>query len=314
MRKDHIDALAATTLIVFNVLLGLNQALVKLVNAGFAPVFQAGLRSACAILPVLAFALYARRRLSVTDGSLAPGLLNGLLFSAEFCLLFLALDYTTVARVSLFFYTMPLWLAVAAHFLLPGERLTGVKAAGLVLAMTGVALGLSGRDAPGVSASWIGDGLALAAALSWAAIALLTRLSRLSASSAEMNLLYQLAVSSVVLLVLAPLFGDTIREPTPAVLAIFAFQVLVVVAVGFALWFWLLSVYPASNMASFSLLAPVVGVFSGWLIFDDPLPWNLLVALALVLCGILLVNVRKPVWLTAGFERRRQRSSRRSRG
>ncbi len=274
-------------------LLGLNQALVKLVNAGFAPVFQAGLRSACAILPVLAFALYARRRLSITDGSLAPGLLNGLLFSAEFCLLFLALDYTTVARVSLFFYTMPLWLAVAAHFLLPGERLTALKVLGLAMAMSGVALALSSREASTTASSWLGDGLALAAALCWASIALLTRLSRLSRSSAEMNLLYQLSVSSVLLLLLAPLFGDTIREPTPFVLAIFAFQVLVVVAIGFAVWFWLLSVYPASNMASFSLLAPIVGVFSGWMIFDDPLPWNLLVALVLVLGGIVVTNSRR---------------------
>lgn len=274
-------------------LLGLNQALVKLVNAGFAPVFQAGLRSACAFLPVLAFAFVARRRLSITDGSLAPGLLNGLLFSAEFCLLFLALDYTTVARVSLFFYTMPLWLALAAHCLLPGERLTVSKLAGLALAMAGVALALSGRDTAATASSWIGDALALGAAFCWAGIALLTRLSRLRETSAEMNLLYQLAVSSVVLLILAPLFGDMIREPTLVVYAIFAFQFLVIVSIGFVVWFWLLSVYPASNMASFSLLAPPVGVLSGWLIFDDPLPWNLLVALALVLGGIFLANTRR---------------------
>ena len=110
-RKNHIDVFGASVLISFSVLLGLNQALVKLVNVGFAPVFQAGLRSACAFLPVLAFAWIARRRLSVTAGTLGPGIVNGLLFSGEFCLLFLALDYTSVARVSLFFYTMPFWVA-----------------------------------------------------------------------------------------------------------------------------------------------------------------------------------------------------------
>ena len=70
VRKDRMNLLAISLLVGFNVLLGLNQALVKLVNAGFSPLFQGGLRSACALLPVLVFALIMRRRLSLVDGSL----------------------------------------------------------------------------------------------------------------------------------------------------------------------------------------------------------------------------------------------------
>lgn len=262
----------------------------KIVNDGFAPVFQAGLRSACAIVPVLAFALWAKKRLSVTDGSLAPGLMNGLLFSGEFCLLFLALDLTTVARASLFFYTMPIWLAVAAHFLLPGERLSLPKAIGLALAISGVALALLGGRESSPGASLAGDLCALAAAVCWGSIALLTRLSALKDCSHEMNLLYQLAVSACLLLAVAPFFGDLVREPSAAILGIFAFQVIGIVSIGFVLWFWLLSVYPASNIASFSLLAPVAGVFSGWVLFDDPLTPAFLVALGLVFAGLVLAN------------------------
>ena len=289
-RKDHIDALAAVTLIVMNVLLGLNQSVVKLVNDGFAPVFQSGLRSACAILPVLGYALVMRKRLSVTDGSLGLGVLNGLLFSAEFCLLFLALDYTSVARVSLFFYVMPVWVTIGAHFLVPGERMTWLKAAGLVLALSGVALGLGIGSGSAGEQAWIGDLLALGGAFFWASIALLTRTTRLQRCSPEMNLLYQLAVSAVILLALAPLFGDTIREPTPAILGMFAFQVIVIVAIGFVVWFWILSIYPVSLMASFSLLAPVFGVFFGWLIFDDQITPAFVIALLLVGSGIVLIN------------------------
>ncbi|HIL18153.1 MAG TPA: hypothetical protein EYG12_02810 [Gammaproteobacteria bacterium] len=65
-------------LVGFNVLLGLNKALVKLVNAGFSPLFQGGVRSLCAFLPVLIFAVIMRRRLSITDGSLSWGMVNGL--------------------------------------------------------------------------------------------------------------------------------------------------------------------------------------------------------------------------------------------
>ncbi|MFP6836420.1 MAG: DMT family transporter [Pseudomonadales bacterium] len=289
-RKDHIDTLAATTLIVMNVMLGLNQALVKVVNAGFAPVFQSGLRSACAFLPVLIYALVMRKRLSVTDGSLGLGMLNGLLFSGEFCLLFLALDYTSVARASLFFYIMPVWVTLGAHFLVPGERLTLARIAGLTIAVAGVALALGGGSQSVGDTAWIGDLLALAAALFWAGIALLTRTTRLTHCSAEMNLLYQLAVSAIVLTAIAPLFGDMLREVTPLILGAFAFQVIAIVAIGFVVWFWLLSIYPISDMASFSLLAPVFGVFFGWLIFDDEITPTFLAALLLVGSGIVLIN------------------------
>ncbi len=291
-RRDRIDALAATTLVGFNVLLGLNQALVKLVNSGFAPVFQSGLRSACAFLPVLGFALVMRKRLSITDGSLALGLLNGLLFSGEFCLLFLALDYTTVARVSLFFYTMPLWVTLGAHVLVPNERLTAARAAGLILAIGGVALALSGPTASLPDDAWIGDALAILAATCWSGIALLTRTTRLAKCSPEMNLLYQLAVSALLLTALSPLFGDMVRDVTPVIVGIFAFQVVVIVSIGFVVWFWILSIYPVSHMASFSLLAPLFGVFFGWVIFDDEITPAFVAAALLVGAGIVLVNRR----------------------
>ena len=288
--RDRMDASGASLLIGFSVILGLNQALVKLVNAGFAPVFQSGLRSACAFLPVLIYALVMRKRLTLKDGSLVPGIINGLLFSAEFCLLFIALDLTSVARVSLFFYTMPLWVALGAHYLIPGDRLTPIRTMGLMLAAGGIVVALVDDTSPLAEQTWLGDSLALLASICWASIALLTRTTRLAQTSPEMNLLYQLAVSAVVLLIIAPIFGETIREPTPMILGIFAFQVIVVVAIGFVVWFWILSVYPVSKMASFSLLTPVFGVFFGWLVFDDALGLSFLAALLLVGLGLILVN------------------------
>ncbi len=291
--RTQMDAFGASILVGFSLLLGLNQALVKLVNAGLAPVFQSGLRSACAFLPVLLYALWRGKRLSISDGTLKLGIINGLLFSGEFCLLFLALDYTSVSRASLFFYTMPLWVAVAAHFLFPGERLTAPRLAGLLLAIAGVALSLA-RSPAGLSPdAWIGDVLSLTAALFWAGIALVTRATRLSQATPEMNLLYQLAVSAIVLTAIAPLFGDVVREVTPAILGIFAFQVIVVVAIGFVVWFWILSVYPVSDMASFSLLTPLFGVLAGWLIFNDALTPTFFASLLLVGAGLVLVNRRR---------------------
>lgn len=290
-RKDRVDAYAASLLIGFSILLGLNQALVKLVNAGFEPVFQSGLRSACAFFVVLGWARLRSIPLNLRDGSLPFGLIVGVLFALEFGLVFVALDLTTVSRVSLFFYTMPFFTAIGAHFLVPGERLSWFSVAGLILAIAGVGLGLSERDTES-GHSWTGDLLAIAAAMAWAGIALVTRMSKLIESPSEQVLLYQLFVSAVLLLAVAPFVGDMVREVTPAILGIFAFQVIAVASLGFLMWLWVLTVYPVTNMAAYSLLAPVFGVFFGWLIFDDPLTWRFVVALALVASGILLINRR----------------------
>lgn len=295
-RKDRVDLSGAFWLISFSVLLGFNQALVKLVNDGLAPFAQAGLRSVAAVLPVLIYALIMRKRLSISDGSLPLGVLNGLFFSLEFALLFLALDFSSVARVSLFFYTMPLWVAVAAHFMIAGEQLTRRKFVGLSIALAGVALGLFTGTATATDGStrlWIGDLMALLGAGFWAGVAILLRTTRLSQVSPEMNLLYQLTVSGIVLTACAWLFYDPIREPTPLIWGAFAFQVIFVACIGFLGWIWLLNTYPVTDMASFSLLTPLFAIGFGWLIFDDEITWLFLCALALVLIGLALVNQRR---------------------
>lgn len=290
-RRQHVDATGAGLLIFCSALMGLNQVVVKMTNAGLQPVFQAGLRSVLSILPILLVAMALRRRLTLRDGSLVPGIVAGVFFASEFLLLFPALDHTTVARASVFFYTMPFWAAVGAHFLIPGEHLTVVRLVGLVLAVAGVVVAMSDHFAT-ARPTLRGDLYCLVAAVFWAGIVLVARTTRLSRACPEMQLLYQLVVSAVILLAAAAVIGDPVRQFTAMTAWLLAFQVLVVVCLGFLLWFWVLSVYPAADMASFSFLAPVFGVIFGWLVLGEHLTSSVLWALAMVSAGVYLVNRR----------------------
>ncbi len=292
-RKDRIDLLGAVILLVIMMMLGLNQVAVKLVNEGLAPMFQAGLRSLAAAPIVLAYTLFRGKTIDVSAPILIPGMLCGACFATEFVILFQAIEYTTVSRASVFFYTMPFWVALAAHFLIPGEQLTKLKITGLVLACAGVAIALSNNSAPAGPNSLLGDLMSLVAASLWAAIAIIARTTRFSTIAPEVQLLYQVVVSAMILMPVILLFGETFRQPTLFHWTIFAMQVVFVVCMGFLAWFWVLSVYPASDMASFSFLAPVFGVLFGWLVLGEQLGWTILAALALVGTGIVLVN-RKP--------------------
>ncbi|MEP5154288.1 DMT family transporter, partial [Planktotalea sp.] len=168
--KPHMDTIGAVALIAFAVHLAFNQVVVKVTNGGFNPVFAAGVRSAGAMVVLLIWMRWRGISFVLPKRAIPAGLLSGMLFALEFTCLFVALDFTTVSRASVIFYSMPVWLAIVSHFVLPSDRLTGRRLAGMALAMGGVALAL--LDHSDVTASLTGDLLALTAALCWAGIAL----------------------------------------------------------------------------------------------------------------------------------------------
>lgn len=289
-RKPNIDAFGAISLVGFSMLLGFNQVVIKVVNSGFQPVFFAGLRSLGVILCVWVWIRLRGRKLDFKSGTIRAGILMGVVFAFEFLCLFMALDLTSVTRTTVIFYSMPVWLAIAAHFLMPNERITRVKAIGLLMAFSGVAFAILSRDSNAGEDSLIGDLFALGAAIGWAGIALVARATPLREVRAEMQVFWQTLVSAPILLLAAPLFGPLIRDLEPIHLWGLGFQIVVIVSAGFIFWLWLLSIYPASSVASFSFLTPVFGVVMGWAILGESISVSLIISLVLVALGIVLIN------------------------
>ena len=288
MRKDRLDGAGIAMLLGVQGLLAFNQVIIKLVNEGLQPVFFAGLRSLLAVGFVWAWLAWKGRRPRLKREVLGPGILIGTLFAAEFLFLFIALDLTTVGRSSLIMYSMPVWFAVLAHFGL-GDRITPVKAAGLALAFAGCALAILSRPATG-EASLAGDLCALGAAWGWALTAFIARRPAMRAEGPEMQLFWMVLVSAPILILAAPLFGPLIRDLQPLHVVGLVFQASVVVAGGFIAWLWLLSVYPASTVASFSFLSPILALILGAILFDETIGPPILGAAALVAAGIVLIN------------------------
>ncbi|MGI3171548.1 DMT family transporter [Pseudooceanicola sp. C21-150M6] len=290
MRKDALDLPGVLGLLAITLILAGSQIVMKLTNEALSPVAQAAVRSVLALVLVGGWVLVRRIDLGDLRRQLWPGVLLGVLFTVEFIGIYTALDLTTVSRASIIFYTMPMHLALAAHFLIPGERLTGKKLLGLVCAFLGVAVVVMDRG--GGQASLAGDLLAWLAAIGWAGIALTVRVTRMSEAPPEAHLLWQLGLSAVLLTVAAPFFGEMVREFRPVHLWLVAYQVVLVAGVSFLFWFRLLKVYPASSIASFAFLTPGLSVTLAWLVLGEVLHWNVLAGLALVSLGIVLINRR----------------------
>lgn len=295
-RKTHLDTVAVASLVGCCLLWGLNQVAAKVAIAEMPPLHQAGLRSIGAALLVWAWSRWRGIALFERDGTLPGGLLAGALFAAEFACIFIGLQYTTASRMVVFLYTSPFVVALGMPLISRAERLSVTQVIGLLIAFAGAASAFAeGFTQPAAGdRQWIGDTLAAAAAVLWGATTLAIRATKLSTASPEKTLLYQLGLSGVVLTAAALAIGAPLPKGwaglSTLTLASLAFQTIVVAFASFLLWFWLMRRYPATRMASFTLLTPVFGLVFGALLLNEPITTRLLLALLAVSAGIVLVN------------------------
>ena len=289
MIKPNLDAFGVTLLIGLCLLFGFNQVVIKFALEGISPIMQAGLRSIGATFLLCCWMRGRGETIFRSDGASLWGVLAGVLFAGEFICLYLALEKTTASHATVFLYTSPFVVALGAHLFIPGERLRLIQVLGLVCAFIGVVVAFS--DSMGGEASLAGDLLAVLGAVFWGATTVILRASPQRHLSASRVLLYQLAVSAVLLPILSLLLGEPgIVEINSRVLAAMAFQIVMMAFIGYLGWFWLLSRYPASRVATFVFMTPLFGVLSAWLILDEALTFDLAGALLLVAFGIYLVN------------------------
>ena len=161
----------------------------KVVNDGLQPVFCAGLRSLFAAFLILLWLFLTNKKIRVEKSLLPSILFYGVIFGAEFMFLYIALDLTSVIRVTIMFYTMPIWLALMNHFLLKNDKLSMGKTIGLFAAIIGVIISVSSSTASGgLRASIIGDLCALLGSIGWAYFAFYSKNSKVSAESPALTL------------------------------------------------------------------------------------------------------------------------------
>tara|TARA_Y100001951_G_scaffold67635_2_gene54588 strand:+ start:11366 stop:12259 length:894 start_codon:yes stop_codon:yes gene_type:complete len=264
---------------------GLNFVVIKVGLHGMPPMLMGALRFMLAAFPAI---LFVRRPQVPLRWMLAYGMTISL---GQFAFLFYAMyvgmpaGLASLVLQSQAFFT----LFFAALFL--GERLRGSNLFGLLVAASGLALiGLQGGQAMTLA----GFALTIAAASMWALGNVVTR--RLG----KVNLVGLVVWGSLIppLPFLALSFWlegpelilhslQSISLDSILVLAYLAFGATIL---GYGLWSRLLSRYPASQVAPFSLLVPVVGISSSALLLGERLG-SLQMAGALLVMAGLLINV-----------------------
>ena len=293
-RKTRLDGLALGLLLACCVFWGFQQVLVKATIPELPPIFQASLRFVGATGLLW---LWCRRRgiaLFIRDGTLAVGLLAGVLFSLEFASIFASLLYTSASRATIFAYTAPFWVSLMLPLRVKSEHLNRSQWLGLMLAFAAVLLAFSdGLGSASPPRQWQGDLLALAGGMFWGLTTVVIRSSRLAHISAERLLFYQVSVSALMLPLLSLALGEAwLWSWSGFVWLSMTVQTAIGAFASYLAWMWMLGHYPATRISSFVFLTPLFALLFGAWWLGEPVTLNLLAALAMVAGGILLVNRR----------------------
>jgi drug/metabolite transporter (DMT)-like permease len=255
---------------------------------------QAAIRSGGAALIVALWMRWRGVGFDIRDGTLPAGVVAGLLFGLEFILIYRGLVLTTATRASLFLYTAPFYVTLGAHWLFPSDRFSLSQWIGLALSFAGIAVAFGLPGASADTGQVTGDLMIIAAAVAWGATTVVIKASALNRATPEKTLLYQLLVSAPMLAIAAIVVGERIAAaPSAVALGALAYQTIWVVSITFVIWFAMILRYSASRVSAFTFLTPLFGVTAGHVILGEPLTATFLVAVAMVVAGLILVN-RKP--------------------
>ena len=281
---------AAAFLVLVVILWGANWPIMKVGLQSISPLSFTAFRIVLALAVMTALAavlgqlrLPDRRDLPIilSTGLLAMGGLMGLVN--------VALQFVDAGRAAVLIYTAPLWVTPLAAIVLH-ERLTRVRAAGLVVGIAGVAvlfnpLGFDWDDPDVV----LGNALLLIAAIGWAVQIVHVRAHTWRGTPFQL-FPWQLGLAAVVVLPVAFIleFGQPIdwTWPLPAIvlytgLVATAFCYWAVITVNRAL--------PAMTTALLMLAVPVAGVLFSSLAFGEPLDATTIAGLALIVTGLAAV-------------------------
>ncbi|MFY0612222.1 MAG: DMT family transporter [Hyphomicrobiaceae bacterium] len=205
---------------------------------------------------------------------------------------------TETSKAAIIAYTMPVLTAMlAAAFL--GERLETRHKWALLLGMAGLAV-LASENVAALLAAPLGPLIMFGAALSWAGGNVAMKAFRWQMAPLARTVWF-FVVSSVLSWPLVWIFEPLSEQNWPSVPV---FATLLYHAIGpmvtcYALWTVLVGRLSATVAAIAALLAPFVGVSSSIILLGDPLTWQKIVSLAMILGSIFMtlapvVQARRP--------------------
>lgn len=194
---------------------------------------------------------------------------------------------------SLMVATVPLWMALFG-WLWNRSKPNAKVAAGLVLGFVGVILLAGGVESLGASSVDIsGATLLIFGAFFWANGSLYSRSTKLSASPLLGTSMEMLA-GGLLLLTASVILGEWthIRLDLVSTRSAISWVYLIVFGslIGFTSYIWLLKNVPPSQASTYAYVNPIVAMFLGWALAQEPFSLRNAVAAAIILAAVVIIT------------------------
>ncbi len=190
----------------------------------------------------------------------------------------------------------PLFTVLVAHAFTRDERLTGGRLAGVVVGLSGVAV-MIGTDALGQLGLDVAAQLAvLAGTVSYALASVYGRRFKAMGIAPVATATGQVTASTAILLPLALLFEQPWAGGLPSSATVAAVLGLALVSTAFAyiLYFRILATAGATNVILVTFLIPVTSILLGTAFLSERLAPKHFAGMALIGCGLALIDGRLP--------------------
>jgi drug/metabolite transporter (DMT)-like permease len=296
-----LDWRGTATALLLAALWGANPVAIKVGLADAPPLRLAFMRFVLGTLVILAYARVIQHPgvFDVRPGEWRVLISMGALFSAQIATMNVGIGLTTAAHGAVLLNSYAVHAVILAHFMIPGDRLTAAKLAGVLIAYGGIVL-LFGRNFSLAGETLLGD-LVVAAS----AVLLAERSVYLARAVQRFDpiklLVFQCLMGSACFLALSlALEGGAPTRYTPSLAASLFFQGAVVAGFNFIVNTYLFRIYLASALTTCSLTSPLFGVLVAAAVTGDRLEPVLLLSSVMVAAGIGLTVRRRPPSLPEG--------------
>ncbi len=260
------------------------------------PWFVTGMRQSMASIVLLVILLYRNElkwigwssfRRQIILSSLMIVIANGMTTVAE--------QHIPSGLTSLLNSLTPLVIFIASVvFGLQKLNLKGVV--GVILGFCGVAFifraGLGDLLEPTYKTGILYLGFAISG---WSAGTIYTKMYAHKASNIILDLFYQFLFSAVIQLIFAFIFSNEIAPEKWSLYSLSAVFYLAIFGsiIGFFCYHYAMKRVKATEVAILSYFNTIIAIFLGWLILDEVITFDLLIATALIITGVFITNYKR---------------------
>lgn len=269
---------------------GGNAVSLKIGLQEFSPFASAGLRFTIGLILIASWASANNISIKPQRHELLRLFLSALLFITQIAALNVGADFTRAGRTAVMTNTYPLFVALIAHFVVPGDQMTRRKALGLAFAFGGICFVFRDNFVGGTREFLVGDLLTLLGGFLLGLLIVVT--NRLIQNiNTYCVLVSQMVIGVPAFFTLSAIFEGKAGYgfSFPALFAIL-YQGAGIAGFCFVAWTLLLKDYPPSRLSVFFFTTPLWGILLSNLLIGEPITVGLTIGAALVALGIYTIN------------------------